>query len=89
MADGSNVVHHLIPADLVVGVKPARPHKRATLGGALRQAAKAGADVSGATLAADGSVSLTFVSGARVNGGDEANPWDVALSHEAIEKRSS
>jgi hypothetical protein len=37
-----------------------RRERRPTLAAALKQASKAGVDVKGATLAADGSVSLTF-----------------------------
>jgi hypothetical protein len=45
--------------------------RKPTLASALKQANKAGAAVSGATLAPDGSVSLTFGEGHRSNGPDD------------------
>jgi hypothetical protein len=39
---------------------PKRSKRKTTLAGALKQASKAGAKVRGATMAADGSVSLQF-----------------------------
>jgi hypothetical protein len=56
-----------------------RRERKLTLAGALKQASKAGVKVRGATVATDGSVSLTF--GEAVSGnGASANPWDEVLN---------
>jgi hypothetical protein len=49
-----------------------RRERKPTLAAALKQASKAGVDVKGATLAADGSVSLTFGKPSPV----KHNSWD-------------
>ena len=59
------------------GTERKRRTRRPTLAAALKQANKAGVDVKGATLAADGSVSLMFgkPSTATVN----ENEWDLDI----------
>jgi hypothetical protein len=55
------MTHHLLSAcDLVVGRPAKRRKRRATLAGALREVNKVGAAVKAATIAPDGSVTLTF-----------------------------
>jgi hypothetical protein len=58
--------------------KPARKRRehKPTLAGALKQASKAGVDVKGATLAADGSVSLQF---GEAEPSEASNPWDAEI----------
>jgi len=60
--------------------KPARKRRerKPTLAGALKQASKAGVDVKGATLAADGSVSLQF---------GEAEPSEASVLRPGFETR--
>ena len=53
--------------------------RRPTLTTALAQAAKAGMTVSGATIAPDGSVTLTFGDGSTTT----TNPWDEVLTDAA------
>jgi hypothetical protein len=61
--------------------KPKRTRKRRiTLGRAMRQASEAGLAVSGATLAADGSLSLTFGETPAAGSIDDHNEWDEVLS---------
>jgi hypothetical protein len=59
-----------------------RRERKPTLAGALKQASKAGAKVSGATVAADGSVSPQFgeANADDANGGTNVNPWDEVLN---------
>jgi hypothetical protein len=52
-----------------------RRERKLTLAGALKQASKAGAKVRGATVATDGSVSLTFGE-AKADDSAAANEWD-------------
>jgi hypothetical protein len=86
-------IDHLPKAsDLVVGSsgkKPRRPRKP-TLTAALKQAGRAGAIVSGATMAADGSVQLTFgePDAVKANGND-INAWDEVLTDATHQKRPS
>lgn len=75
-------------AELGRGTERKRRARRPTLAAALKQANKAGIDVKGATLAADGSVSLTFGNTVSGNGASD-NPWDEVLSHAADQKRPS
>jgi hypothetical protein len=58
--------------------KPARKRRarKPTLAGALKQASKAGVDVKGATLAADGSMSLQF---GEAEPSEASNPWDAEI----------
>jgi hypothetical protein len=67
------------------GTARKRRERRPTLAGALKQASKAGAKVSGATVTADGSVTLQF---GEANAGDSAaaNEWDEVLPDGAASK---
>jgi hypothetical protein len=64
-----------------------RRQRKPTLANALKQAKKAGLEPSGATVTADGNVSLTFGAGdgTQPNG----NPWDEVLTNAANQKRPS
>ena len=53
-----------------------RRERKPTLAGALKQASKAGAKVRGATMAADGSVSLQF---GEAEPSEASNPWDAEI----------
>jgi hypothetical protein len=56
-----------------------RRQRKPTLAGALKQASKVGANVKGATVAADGSVSLTFGNAASGNGAAASPDLDREL----------
>jgi septal ring factor EnvC (AmiA/AmiB activator) len=60
--------------------EPAKRKRKVSLANAIKQAKKAGEAVAGATIAADGSVALTFgqSDAAKANGNGE-NPWDEVL----------
>ena len=58
-------------------VKQTRKQRRASLTGAIRAAKAAGMTVSGATMAPDGSIVLTFGDGSTATSND--NPWDKVL----------
>jgi septal ring factor EnvC (AmiA/AmiB activator) len=70
--------------------KPAGRKRKMSLSDAIKQAKKAGEAVAGATLAADGSVSLTFgqPDATKANGNGD-NPWDEVLTNAADQKRTS
>jgi hypothetical protein len=57
-----------------LSTKPVR-RRKPTLAAALKQADKAGKAVAGATLAADGSVTLTFGAPATAGQGNELDAW--------------
>jgi hypothetical protein len=57
-----------------LSTKPVR-RRKPTLAAALKQADKAGKAVAGATLAADGSVTLTFGAPATADQGNELDAW--------------
>ena len=67
-------------AVLLPTAKPVRKRRerKPTLAGALKQAGKAGAKVRGATVAADGSVSLQFGE-AKTEQTNEPDPWERAM----------
>jgi hypothetical protein len=63
--------------------------RKPNLAAAIRQARKAGVDVSGATIGPDGSVSLTFGQPVKSDGNCDGNPWDEVLTNAPDEKRPS
>ena len=65
--------------------KPAPKQRKPTLAGVLKQASKVGVDVKGATVAADGSVSLTF--GNTVSGNGAAASLDLDRELEEFDAR--
>lgn len=67
-----------------------RRARKPTLAAALKQAAKAGAKVSGAVIE-DGKVTLNFGEQGTddMKPSGDANPWDEVLSHAANQKRTS
>jgi hypothetical protein len=76
-------VHHLTALPLVIGgasaaKSPRRRRRRQGLADALKQAHKAGACVAAATVAPDGTVSLTFGQASQL---DDPNPWDEVMKH--------
>jgi hypothetical protein len=64
---------------IYVDAKPRRQRqpRRPSIARMLKLARKAGFNIAGATIAADGSVVLTFGAG----GADERNAWDEVLSN--------
>jgi hypothetical protein len=54
--------------------RPRRRRRKVTLARAIRQAKQAGLDIAGATLAADGTVSLAFGEPAKTSG-NELDQW--------------
>jgi hypothetical protein len=79
MAD--NNAHHLGAVSLDVGSKSEsgvrKRHRKPNLARALHEAKKAGVNVAGATLTADGSVSLSFGEAVKTPG-NELDQWITA-----------
>ena len=69
-------IHYVLPGDIDCGQrkKKTRRARRPTLASALRQARKVGASVSGATISADGSVTITF---GQPTVAESENEWDT------------
>ena len=65
-----------------------RPKRRRgrNIGSVLKQATKAGYDVNGVTVAADGSVSLKLGRSGAATVSDD-NPWDEVLTHHAADQK--
>jgi hypothetical protein len=80
MSEDGKINYQLRALGFTVGEqdKPQRRPRRPSLKRALADAKKADQPVSGATLAADGSVSLSFGS---AGAGDIGNEWDTVLRH--------
>jgi hypothetical protein len=83
-------VHHLTALSLSIGggsaAKPPRRRRgrRPRLADQLNQAKAAGVSVAAATVAPDGTVSLTFGQPAEVKGnGRDKNEWDEVLNNGA------
>lgn len=77
MTDGTKlppIVGYMAAVEGADTMRSAPRQRKPTLASALREAKKVGASIAGATLAADGSVSLTFGEAAKTNG-NELDEW--------------
>jgi hypothetical protein len=90
-----NKAHNLGAVSLEVGkaeigkfeTGPRKRHRKSKLARELRELKKAGVPVAGATLTADGSISLTFGEAVK-SPGNELDDWVQRRNHESPTKRN-